>query len=38
MALFSLAKAVQAKDGALAAELRGELTDAALKQRMEVGP
>jgi hypothetical protein len=37
MALFSLANAVQGKDGALAAELRGELTDAALKQRMEGG-
>jgi hypothetical protein len=37
MALFSLANAVQGKDGALAAELRGELTDAALKQRTEGG-
>jgi hypothetical protein len=37
MALFSLANAVQTKDGVLAAELRGELTDAALKQRMEGG-
>ncbi|WP_265594547.1 hypothetical protein [Haloferula sp. BvORR071] len=37
MALYSLAKAVQAKDGTLAAELRGELTDAKLKQRMEEG-
>jgi hypothetical protein len=37
MALFSLANVVQGKDGSLAAELRGELTDAALKQRMEGG-
>ena len=35
MALFSLAKTVQAKNATLAAELRGEITDAGLKQRME---
>ncbi|WP_367874272.1 hypothetical protein [Luteolibacter sp. Populi] len=37
MALFSLAKTVQARDRALATGLRGELTDASLKKRMEEG-
>ena len=37
MALFSLANTVRGKNAPLAAELRGEITDATLKKRIEEG-